>query len=249
MPSSEKLSRLAASKPVATLATRAPQPVRRAVKRLLVGPRWGDFRRTSPFSSDYGYDRGTPIDRFYIERFLAAHAGDVRGRVLEVKAAGYTSRFGGDRVSASEVLDVDEDNVDATIVADLGQPGALPAGAFDCFILTQTLQFIAAAEAAVANAWQSLAAGGVLLVTVPTTTMAVPDLAPDRDYWRFTSGGLRELLRRAAPEGELAVEGKGNVLTSIAFLMGLATEELADEELGLYDPRYELVACGRLRKA
>jgi hypothetical protein len=248
MPSSDTFSRLAASKPVATLAARAPQSVRRAVKRVLVGPRWGDFRRTSPFSGDYGYDRGTPIDRFYIERFLAAHARDVRGRVLEVKAAGYTTRFGGDRVSESQVLDIDESNSHATIVADLGRPDSLPAGAFDCFILTQTLQFVAAVDAAVANAWRAVAAGGVLLVTVPTATMAVPDLAPDRDYWRFTSGGLRELLRRTAPEGELEVAGRGNVLTSIAFLMGLAAEELADEELELYDPRYEVVACGRLSK-
>jgi hypothetical protein len=233
---------------MASLAGWTPEAVRRAVKRVLVGPRWGDFRRTSPFSGDYGYDRGTPIDRFYIERFLASHAHDVQGQVLEVKSSGYTSRFGGNRVSTSHVVDIDESNPAATLVADLGQPGSLPSGAFDCFILTQTLQFVAAADAAVANAWQALAPGGVLLVTVPTTTMAVPDLAPDRDYWRFTSGGLRELLRRAAPEGELDVEGPGNVLAAIAFLMGLAAEELAGRELEFSDPRYELLACGRLRK-
>ncbi|HEY9363111.1 MAG TPA: glycosyltransferase, partial [Chitinophagaceae bacterium] len=31
----------------------------------------GDFNRTSPFSKEFGYERGGPIDRYYIEKFLA----------------------------------------------------------------------------------------------------------------------------------------------------------------------------------
>ena len=38
------------------------------------GVDWGDLRRTDPVSRDWGYDRGTPIDRRYIEEFLAAHS-------------------------------------------------------------------------------------------------------------------------------------------------------------------------------
>ena len=34
-----------------------------------------------------GRDRGTPIDRHYIERFLDEHRADIRGRVLEVRDA------------------------------------------------------------------------------------------------------------------------------------------------------------------
>lgn len=40
--------------------------------------------RLDPVSRTFGFDRGKPVDRWYIERFLAAHADDVRGRVLEV---------------------------------------------------------------------------------------------------------------------------------------------------------------------
>jgi hypothetical protein len=249
MPESERLSRVAVGRPVASLAARAPRRARRALKRVLLGPRWGDFRRTSPFSADYGFDRGTPIDRVYIEQFLGHHSHDIRGEVLEVKNARYTARFGGDKVSTSHVLDLDESNRLATIVADLAGRGSLPPETFDCFILTQTLQLVPDVTAALANACQSLAPGGVLLVTVPTVTMAVPELAPDRDYWRYTSGGLRELLRRAAGGAEIEVEGRGNLLAAVAFLMGLAAEELTEDELGFYDPRYELVACGRIRKA
>ena len=30
--------------------------------------RWGDLRRPRPFSDRYGYDRGTPIEHYYIDR-------------------------------------------------------------------------------------------------------------------------------------------------------------------------------------
>jgi hypothetical protein len=34
-----------------------------------------------PISRAFGYDRGTPIDRYYLDRFLDEHNGDIRGRV------------------------------------------------------------------------------------------------------------------------------------------------------------------------
>src|SRR5678815_4181077 len=71
-----------------------------------------------PKSDHWGWDRGTPVDRYYIERFLAAHADDVRGNVLEVKDADYTKRYGRD-VVRTDVLDIDPANSQATIVADL----------------------------------------------------------------------------------------------------------------------------------
>ena len=34
-------------------------------------PYWGNLRRLRPFSVYYGFDRGTPVDRYYLDRFLA----------------------------------------------------------------------------------------------------------------------------------------------------------------------------------
>ena len=56
--------------------------------------RWGNLRRLRPFSDRYGYDRETPIERYYIERFLSEHAQRIRGRVLEAKDARDSRRFG-----------------------------------------------------------------------------------------------------------------------------------------------------------
>ena len=226
-------------------------PARDVLKSLLLGrprPRWGNFRRLAPFSERYGWDRGTPIDRVYIDGFLARHAADIRGDVLELRDSGYTDRFGGAAVTGRHVLDVDPANPAATIVADLSEPGSLPRGHFDCFILTQTLQYVGDPVAALENAWGVLAPGGVLLLTVPT--IARVDW-PDglEDLWRWTPAGLRRLVASAMPAGEADVEGHGNLLAATAFLMGLAAEELTREELEVFDPLYVVVAAARVAKS
>jgi hypothetical protein len=72
-----------------------------------------------PVSRTFGFERGKPVDRWYIERFLAEHSADVRGRVLEVAESTYTGWYGGEDVTASDVLYAAEGNPDATVVGDL----------------------------------------------------------------------------------------------------------------------------------
>ena len=72
--------------------------------------------RLQPLSRVWGFDRGLPIDRYYIERFLAANARSIRGRILEVADDHYTRRFG-HGVLASDVLNVAAGDPRTTIVA------------------------------------------------------------------------------------------------------------------------------------
>lgn len=232
-----------------TVAARLPPAAQRLLRRVTRPdpPRWGNLRRTRPFSERYGFDRGTPIDRYYLERFLGRHAGDVRGRVLEVRDSRYTDRFGGERVEASDVLDIDPRNVDATLVADLAEPGSLPAGAFDCFILVQTLQYVADPATALRNALECIRDGGVLLLSVPAISRIDPALAAV-DRWRLTKAGLAALLAATAEAGSFSVTACGNVLTASAFLMGLAADELTQGELDHVDPAFEMLVCARVQK-
>ena len=62
--------------------------------RGLPAPRWGNLRRVQPFSPNFGFERGQPIDRFYIERFFAAHRAAMVGDGLEIQSVGYLRRFG-----------------------------------------------------------------------------------------------------------------------------------------------------------
>ena len=224
-----------------------PEWPRRLVRRLRFPVRWGSLRRTEPFSSYYGLERGLPVDRVYIEDFLARNAEDIRGRVLEVRDARYTQRFGADRVTQSEIVDIDEANPEATLIADLAEPGSLPAGRFDCVILTQTLQYLDDPEAALRNVWESLAPEGIALITVPCLSRIDPDI-PTIDRWRFTARGLETLLARACPSADVDVSGPGNVLAGVAFLMGLAAQDLSQSDLEHQDDHFPLVACARVHK-
>jgi SAM-dependent methyltransferase len=222
----------------------------RRTKLLLRGKglvRWGSLRRSRPLSAYWGFDRGTPVDRVYIERFLQAHADDIRGRVLEVRDTGYTTAFGGGKVTAADVVDIDAENEQATVVADLSSPKSLVAERFDCVLIAQTLQYVSYPEAALANLWRALVPGGAALITAPCTSRVDPDAADD-DRWRFTPAGLETLLRRAGEWVELEVTGYGNLTTSVAFLMGMAGEELRRREFDELDRFYPLVVCARARK-
>ena len=232
------------------LSSRMPLRAKFALRprlRRLDRPRWGNLRRREPFSSYYGFDRGTPVDRFYIERFLADRAGDIRGNVLEVGNARYARAFRDSAPAGVEILDIDTANAEATLIADLSEPNSLPAGRFDCFILTQTLQLVADPDVALQNAWQSLANDGVLLISVPGITRSDPDEL-EADRWRFTTSGLETVLARTCPGGRLDVAGYGNLTSAIAFLMGLATEELEESDLTPTDPHFTVSVCARAQR-
>jgi SAM-dependent methyltransferase len=222
-------------------------PLRQGLRRLLRPARLGVLHRTRPLSDFWGFDRGTPVDRHYIESFLAGHREDVRGRVLEVQDSLYTDRFG-TAVERRDVLDVDAKNPRATIVADLAAADTVPSGLFDCFILTQTLHLIYDTRAALGHARRLLRPGGVLLATLPAVSRVTRGAAAS-DYWRFTPASAAALFGEAFGPGSVSVHSYGNVLTAVAFLSGMAREELSARELETRDEHFPVVIAVRAVKA
>ena len=209
----------------------------------------GDLRRTRPFSAHFGSERGQPVDRYYIERFLEQHAADIRGRVLEVGDATYTRRFGGDRVTVSDVLHVDRDAPGATVIADLSDADHVPGDAFDCIILTQTLHLIYDFTGTVTTLRRILAPGGVVLVTVPGITQIDTGEWAHSWYWSFTIHSVRRLFGEEFGPENLTVEQHGSVLSAVAFLEGMASGELTEAELAVDDPAYPVFVGVRAVKA
>jgi SAM-dependent methyltransferase len=194
-----------------------------------------------PVSDFYGYDRGTPIDRHYIATFLAAHAESIHGDVLEIKDNAYTTRYGGSRIRSSTILDIDPANPQATLIADITQPRALPEAAFDAIVITQALQFFTEPTHALTNCHTALRPGGSLLLTAPTVGRLSLS-APHTDLWRLTPAGLGHLLA-STWTGPVIVRGYGNLRACLAMLLGEAAEELTADERDPIDPNYPLVAC------
>jgi SAM-dependent methyltransferase len=209
---------------------------------------FGDLRRTAPMSRHFGFERGLPVDRHYVEQFLAAHAGDIAGRVLEVGESTYTRRFGGSRVRRSDVLHIDPDAPGATIIADLAAADHVASDAFDCIVLTQTLHLIYDVPAAIRTLHRILAPGGVVLVTAPGISQLHSGRWRDTWYWAFTPASATRLFAEHFAPGEVRVESHGNVLAAIALLEGLATEELRPEELAVDDPSYPVTVAVRAVK-
>lgn len=211
--------------------------------------RFGNLRRLAPFSREFGFDRGQPIDRYYIEQFLAKHRADIHGHVLEVEDDLYTRQFGGDRVTKSDVLHVRDGEPKATIIADLTRAEHLPSETFDCIILTQTLQFIYDVRAALTTIHRILKPGGVVLATVPgISPISSYDMERWGQYWSFTRLSARRLFDEFFRPADLIVEMYGNVLTAAAFLYGLAAQEFESRELDDWDPDYEVLVTVRAVK-
>jgi peptidoglycan/xylan/chitin deacetylase (PgdA/CDA1 family)/SAM-dependent methyltransferase len=237
----EGLARLARSAPTfASVADRLREGGRRlgARSRLAYG--------VAPLSEAFGEDRGKPLTRYYVEQFLAEHAGDVRGRCLEFEGADYTERYGEGEVESSDVLHLDASSPSATIIADLSKPNALPSDRFDCIVCTFVLHEIYGLKEAVRELHRILAPGGTMLVAVPHVTMCEPRY---NELWRFTVQGLTELLGETFGAEATSIRAYGNSLTAAAQLRGLVAEEFSEEELNVHDPRFAVVVCARVTKA
>ncbi len=210
---------------------------------------WANLRKLQPVSRLFGSDRGTPIDRYYIEQFLRANSELIRGRVLEIGDPGYTRQFGGDRVTQSDVLHAVAGNRKATIVGDLATGEGIPTDAFDCIILTQVLPFLFDVAGAVRTCHAALKPGGTVLATVPgISQISRYDMDRWGDFWRFTSLSARKLFEPAFSGGDVQIESFGNVLIATAFLQGMALHEVTTEELDHRDADYEVIVTIKATK-
>lgn len=201
---------------------------------------WRSLRSLEPVSRSFGLDRGVPVDRYYIERFLAANTHYITGRVLEIAESTYSRKFGHE-VSCFEVLHT-RPGPRVTLVGDLTDPTGLPQGKIDCFICTQTFNFIYDFRSAIQGAFQMLRPGGVLLATLGGISQ-ISRFDMDRwgDYWRFTTLSAEKVFSEVFGAQQVKVTSRGNVLAATAFLQGISSEELTPQELDHPDDDYQLL--------
>jgi glycosyltransferase involved in cell wall biosynthesis len=210
--------------------------------RISVGDvQFGDLRRLTPISKNFGFDRGTPVDRYYIDTFLAKNSRHIHGRVLEAGDDTYTRRFGGKSVEGTDIIHLDATNPRATIVGDLGESGLLPEGNFDCILLTNALHYVFDLRGAIGSLRQALKPGGVLLVTMPGVSGVDDGDWGSNLAWSMTAPLARRLLEEWFLPGQVVVEAYGNVFAATAFLHGVVTEEVTRAELDQHDPRYPVL--------
>jgi hypothetical protein len=183
---------------------------------------------TEPLSRLFGFDRGTPIDRYYIEKFLSQNSQYIRGTVLEISENLYSKMFGKAKVTKQEILHFDDSNSRATIVGDLTKPETLPFETIDCFICTQTYNFIFSVASALQGSYRLLKKKGALLSTVSgISPISRYDMDRWGDFWRFTDKSIARLMLEAG-FNDVKVSIFGNYFAAKSFLQGLAVEDISN---------------------
>jgi SAM-dependent methyltransferase len=207
----------------------------------------GDLRRTSPFST-WGAERGGSIPRAYIGEFLGEHEADIHGRVLEIASDRYASLFGAG-VERVDVLDIREDNEQATFIANFADAPEVPDAAFDCVLVTQVLSWIYDVDAGFRTAYRILAPDGVMLATTPGLARLAPvEKELFGEWWHFTAMSAKRVAGEIFGEGNVEVRTYGNVLAAAASLFGLGQDDITPAELAINDPAFEVVVAIRAVK-
>jgi SAM-dependent methyltransferase len=212
---------------------------------------FGSLRRTTPLDRDWGWSRGTPIDRYYISQFLERARADIRGHVAEFGARTYSDQYADGQVSRVDVLSL-EGGPATTLIADLNvaEASAIPIDTFDCIVCTQTLQLVYELRHAIGNLHRALRPGGVLLATVPGISARQLEAGnwSNEWCWSITANAARALCIERFSAEQVTIECYGNVFAASAFLYGVAAEELEAGELDTRDPAYPVVVTARAVK-
>lgn len=218
----------------------------RAFAMKMIKPKESYFFATKslkPLSRKFGFDRGTPIDRYWIEDFLGKNSKDIKGKCLEIESNYYTAKFALSKVTQSDILDCNKRNR-AVIHGNLKNlTNVIGDNTYDCIILTQVLGSIDEPKEAIGECFRILKKNGVLLLTSAAFS---PTYDQKNSFWRFTTASINYLLKKSFKK--IFVTSYGNVLTGQYFWAGVAQEELTKKELDYNDPNFPCLVAARACK-
>lgn len=218
------------------------------LKKRILKVNWHNLRSLKPISNVFGLDRGTPIDRVYIEDFLEKNKQHINGTICEISNNLYSKKYS-NNATKYEILHYTDDNPQATIIGDLTKSTTLPKGNIDCFILTQTLNFIYDFKEAINGIYHMLNDNGIALVTVAgISQISRHDMERWGDFYRFTDLSMKKAFEDVFGKANVEVNSYGNILSSVAFLQGISAEELTHEEIFYQDEDYQVLITIKVTK-
>ncbi len=200
-----------------------------------------------PVSKRFALERGTPIDRVYIESFLRANKDKIQGTVMEIADSRYTKMFGCN-VEQSLMLHLNGWGK-GVIKGSLETGEGLAANSVDCLICTQTIQFIYDIHSVIQSIHKLLKPGGAALVTAHCLgQISLYDYHNWGEYWRFTDQSMRKIFAECFDEGNISVQSWGNVKTAIAYQYGLCAEDLKKEDFKYHDEQFPVIVTALVKK-
>ena len=197
-------------------------------------------------SNDFGFGRGTPIDRIYIENFLKKYAEEISGECLEFGDTSYIDKFG-KSVSKKYTFNYSEESskIKNIIMGDLTKLDNLSANSFDCILCINVLNFIYDLPSAVQGLKKLIKPNGKIIVTMAGVCAHISRYDMDRwgDYWRLTDKAAMKLFKDAELNID-KIQTYGNPYACSAQVNGFSMEDLLQEKIIPSHPDYQLlVAC------
>ena len=201
--------------------------------------------RLKPASRHWGIDRGKPIDRIYLEKFLQIERKAIFGNVLEIGGRYYTNNYGG-KVEKSVVYDV-VNGSEVDIVGDLATGEGLESNYFDCVIILQTLMMIHDIQAAADTIHRVLKPGGSALITVNFLAPNCIDPCHEMWQWNITPNAAQKLISDRFGKDNVEVSSYGNYAAAVCFLAGLAVEDVLIDFWN-HEPGYDILIALKATK-
>ena len=202
----------------------------------------------APASRLFGCERGKPIDRYYIEKFLEGHKRYIKGDTLEIAETTYSVKYGDDRIRKAYMLHVEGWGENA-IKGNLETGEGIEENRFDTAIITQTLMFIYDIQSTAQNIYKMLKPGGTALITVAgISQISRYDADNWGSYYSFHEDAVRRLFEPHFGKEKVEIVSYGNVKTAISLLYGLCCEDLTESDFEMNDPDYPLIIGAVLHK-
>ncbi|WP_157496737.1 methyltransferase domain-containing protein [Hahella ganghwensis] len=198
---------------------------------------WGDFNRKSPFCHSFGFSRGTPIDRYYLDKFVSCIRHQVKGVTIEIGGVSDNlQNYGLERVTSFQTVDI-EPGEGVNIVGDIHDRSILAPESVDSLIIFNVLEHCHSPWQVAENIRYWLKEGGKCFGMVPNAQRLhnFPG-----DYWRPLPDGVRHLFKEFS---QLELDVYGNPQTVVASFMGVAAKELTANELDATHPEYPVATC------
>lgn len=190
-----------------------------------------------PLTKNYGYSRGKPIDRYYIEKFLDQNKNSISGKCLEIVDNTYTLKFGGKHVTQADALDIFPSQR-ANIRGDLRNLVNIKGNSYDCLIITQTFFLIDDYLAAIKESHRILKPGGVLLSTLSTMS---PSWNVSVNMWRFSVKSAAYVFGKFFGSSKVKVKVFGNKISSLGFWLGFSQEDIGIKKLRKIENDFPLI--------
>ena len=203
---------------------------------------WGDLKRRFPLCNLFGFTRGIPIDRYYLDKFISEIRPQVTGTVLEVGGLLQNRElYQFSQATEYHTLDIAA-NPGVTQIGDVHDLAMFKPNSLDAVVIFNVLEHCHNPWIVVKNIYIWLKEGGKCFCMVPSA-QRLHDFPGD--YWRPLPDGMQQLFQDFR-QRKLYVYG--NPMTVIASFMGISAQELSHEELNDFHPDYPVTTCMVARK-